>query len=251
MPVIYIPYHLDGHLPDLNLPVPSDSTDFTATLPDADVWTRMAALYDAVADITQQTFEADGEVTVVSGDCTLSIGMTAGLQRAGVNPSLVWVDAHGDLQSLETTTSGYLGGMALRLLLGYRPDLMVDRLALRTPEVRQTLLVDARDLDPAEFDYIASAGVQRTPIADLSAEDLPAGPLLVNLDLDVVDPEALPGARFPAANGPDTDAVLRAARTILGTGRVVAFNLACTWDPGEDVTGVREQLITAILEIRG
>jgi arginase len=36
---------------------------------------------------------------VVSGDCTVTIGMTAGLQRAGLEPSIVWVDAHGDLQS--------------------------------------------------------------------------------------------------------------------------------------------------------
>ena len=55
--------------------------------------------------------------------------------------------------------------------------------------------------------------------------------------------------RLPVS-GPDPDAVLRAAQTILSSGRVVAFNLACTWDPSKDTTGVREQLISSILAIR-
>jgi arginase len=68
---------------------------------------------------------------VVSGDCTVSIGIATGLQRAGFDPSGVWVDAHGGVQTLETTTSGYIGGMALRFLVGYRPELFAERLGLR------------------------------------------------------------------------------------------------------------------------
>ena len=184
----------------------------------------------------------------MSGDCTVSIGMAAGLQRAGLDPAVVWIDAHGDVQSLETTTSGYLGGMALRLLLGYRPELIARRLGLRPPSEERALLVDARDLDPAEVDYLASTGLRRSTLGGLSAADLPAGPLLVNLDLDVIDPAALPGVRYPAPDGPDVPAVLRAARTIIHSGQVVALNIACTWDPGRvDADGVREHLVTPLL----
>ncbi|GAA2269806.1 hypothetical protein GCM10009853_024390 [Glycomyces scopariae] len=171
---------------------------------------------------------------MVSGDCTVSIGMTAGLQRVGIDPAIVWIDAHGDLQSLETTTSGYLGGMALRLLLGYRADLVADPLRLRPPAPERVLLVDGRDLDPAESDYIAEASVGHRPLADLKADDLPEGPLLVNLDLDTLDPHALPGLRYPAPDGPDVATLLQAVQTIIDTGRVAAFNLACTWDPDPD-----------------
>ena len=44
------------------------------------------------------------------------LGTIAGLQRAGSDPGIVWLDAHGDVQTPETSTSGYLAGMALRLL---------------------------------------------------------------------------------------------------------------------------------------
>ena len=72
----------------------------------------------------------------------------AGLQRAGLDPAVVWFDGHGDVQSLETTTSGYLGGLPLRILVGYRPELIADALGLRPVPEERAVLVDARDLDP-------------------------------------------------------------------------------------------------------
>jgi arginase len=236
MTVLHIPYHLDEHLPDLGIPLPAgaDIDEVTADLPDADVWGRLVSLYDQVAEVVavQAAGSGSGAVTVLTGDCTLSIGVTAGLQRAGLDPALVWIDAHGDVQSLETTASGYLGGMSLRFLLGYRNDLVADPVGLRPPAHDRVLLVDARDLEPAEVDYIEATPIRRHAVADLSADDLPDGPLLVNLDLDTLDPAFLPGLRYPAADGPDEPTLIRAVRTIFATGRVAALNLACTWEPG-------------------
>jgi arginase len=254
MPLIAVPYHLDELLPDLDLPLPADAQvdELTVDLPDADVWTRFATLYDAVAGLVEDSARANPVTTVVSGDCTVTIGMTAGLQRAGIDPSIVWVDAHGDVQSLETTTSGYLGGMALRFLLGYRPDLVVDRLGIRPPATDNVVLVDARDLDQAETDFLTSTGLKTLTLGDLAVEALPPGPLLVNFDLDVLDPAVIPGVRYPAANGPTIEAILTAADTIFSTGRVAALNIACTWNPGhEDPQGFRAQLVAALVSKAG
>jgi arginase family enzyme len=57
-------------------------------------------------------------VTVVSGDCLVATAALAGAQRTGLDPALIWFDAHGDVHTLETTTSGYLGGLSLRLAMG-------------------------------------------------------------------------------------------------------------------------------------
>ncbi|MFI6178861.1 arginase family protein [Nonomuraea sp. NPDC051191] len=250
MSVLYVPYHLDEHQPDLNVPLPGGVpvAEFAVELPGADVWSRLGRLYDAVATTVERAVRAGERPVVVSGDCTVSIGMTAGLQRAGLDPSIVWIDAHGDLQTPETTTSGYLGGMALRFLLGYRPRDVAGRLALRPPPEDRVLLVDARDLDPPEAGYLASSGVTRAGLDEVTSESLPPGPLLLNLDLDVLDPSCLPGLRYPAAGGPDVPALLRAVRVVLGSGRLAALNLACTWHPGrDDPGGVRERLVAAIL----
>jgi arginase len=246
MTVIRVPYHLDERLPDADLPV-DGGTEVAAALPESDVWARLARLYDQVADAVAAEVRAGSRPAVVSGDCTVSIGIAAGLQRAGVDPAVVWIDAHGDVQTLETSTSGYLGGTALRLLLGYRHDRVAGPLGLRPPAEDRVVLVDARDLDPAEADYLASVPLRRLAIADLAEADLPDGPLLLNLDLDTLDPEVLPGLRYPAPGGPDAAALLGAVRTVLGTGRVAALNLACTWHPRTGPDRVREDVAAAVL----
>jgi arginase len=215
-----------------------------------DYWSRLVGLYDHVAERVAAIAETGEAAVALTGDCTISIGMAAGLQRAGVEPSIVWIDAHGDLQTLETTSSGYVGGMALRFLLGYRPSRITRPLGLRPPAEEQVLLLDARDLEPAEADHIEETGLRRLPLAGLAASDLPEGPLLVNLDLDTLDPAVLPGLRYPAANGPDDQTLLQAVRTVLESRRVAALNLACTWrsDPSPP-TEFRKGVVAAVLAL--
>ena len=64
------------------------------------------------------------------------------------------------------------------------------------------LLAGARDLDPPEVTYLASAPVRRAEVGDLDAARVPDGPLYVHVDLDVIDSGDLPGLRYPAPGGP-------------------------------------------------
>jgi arginase len=247
--VIRVPYHLDEHTPELDMPVPDgvDVTTVAGELPDADVWTRLSTLYVPVAGAVEAEVRAGEVPTVVTGDCTTALATVAGLQRAGVEVGIVWFDAHGDVQTLETSTSGYIAGCALRFLLGYRRDLVAP-LALRPVPEERVVLVDARDLDPPEVDYLDGSAIRRSTVDELDADRLPAGPLLLHIDLDVVDPADLPDLRFPAPGGPSANAVLAAARRVLDTGRVVAVDAACTWRPGvPDPTGVRARLVAGLV----
>jgi arginase len=166
------------------------------------------------------------------GDCTVALGVVAGLQRAGHDPGIVWFDAHGDVQTMETTTSGFLGGMPLRLLVGYRPELAATALGLRPVAEDRVVLVDARDLDPPEVSFLAHSPMRRLALAELTPDVLPDGPLFVHLDLDVVDPTELPAVRYPAPGGPSLAAVVESATMLFRTGRVVGVCVACTWSPG-------------------
>ncbi len=228
---ILVPYHLDEHLPDLDVPVATDTT-VSVDLPDGDPWPRMAHLYESVAATVAGASRRGARPTVLSGDCTTSLGTVAGLQQAGLDPAIVWFDAHGDVQTLETTTSGYLGGLPLRILVGYRPELIAASLGLRAVGEERVVLVDARDLDPPEARYLERAAIRRCDVAELSAGPLPDGPLYLHLDLDVVDPGDLPGLRFPAPDGPRSSAVAEALLHVIGSGRVAALGVGCTWYPG-------------------
>jgi len=229
--VLQVPYFLDEYLPDLDLPLTADQV-VIADLPDGGTWARLAALNRLVADAVAGAAGHGARPVVVCGDCTTALGTVAGLQRAGMDVGIVWLDAHGDVQTLETTASGFLGGLPLRLLVGYRPELIAGPLGLRPVPEHRVMLVDARDLDPPEVAYLAGAAIKRADVAGLDAAALPGSPLYVHLDLDVIDPSALPGLRYPAPGGPRAADVAGALETLLATGRVAAAGIACTWYAG-------------------
>jgi arginase len=246
MSVIQVPYHLDEYLPDLDVPLPPDVV-LTPDLPGGDVWGRLGALYSSLAAVVAGEAGRGARPVVMSGDCTTALGTVSGLQRAGIEAGIVWFDAHGDVQTLETTTSGYLGGLPLRLLVGYRPELIAARLGLRAVPERQVTLVGARDLDPPEVSYLAGAQIRRCEVGEVDAAGLPGGPLYVHLDLDVIDPAQLPGLRFPAPGGPSPAQVAGALDVLLGTGRVAAIGVACTWYPGHSAAAqLRDRLGAAL-----
>lgn len=228
---ILVPYHLDDHLPDLDVPYGPDHT-VTMELPDGSPWQRMAALYERVAEVVADDTRVGGRPIVMSGDCTTSLGTVAGLQRAGIDPALVWFDGHGDVQTLETTASGYLGGMPLRILTGYRPELISDDLGLRPIPDDRVVLVDARDLDPPEAEFLTTSAVRHCEVDEVTADVLPEGALYLHIDFDVVTPDELPGLLFPAAGGPGLGDVGAAIGRVVATGRVAAIGVGCTWHAG-------------------
>jgi arginase len=245
--VIGVPYHLDEPLPGLGLPLAVNETVQLPLAGDGGVWGSLVTLFDAVAEAVGRAVAAGQVPVVVSGDCSTALGTVAGLQRAGADPAVVWFDAHGDVQTLETSASGYLGGLPVRILTGYRPELIATRLGLRPVPEGRIVLAGARDLDPPEVSYLAGARIQRSDVAGLSPGLLPGGPLYLHLDLDVVDPAEVGGLRYPAPGGPGLAQVTGALRMIIGTGRVVAVGVACTWRPEPDAGPRAPQLLTSVL----
>jgi arginase len=249
--VIVVPYHQDERLPADLMPVPEHG-DYLVLEPDltpGELWPRLAALHDAVAAQVALAVTEGNPTTVLSGDCLVALGTLTGVQRAGIDAALVWLDAHGDVHTLQSSTSGYLGGVALRLALGAHPELLTGPLGLRPVSEQRTVLVGARNLDPPEEHFLAASAIRRSTVQSMTADLAPEGPLVLHIDLDVVNPAALPGLLFPAPGGPPVSEVIDAVRRILATGRVAALDVACTWHPTEDgrVRKSRAELLAALL----
>jgi arginase len=253
MTVVVVPYHQDHRLADDLLPLPpaGEYLVLDPDLPEGDIWPRLAALYDAAAGQIAAAVRA-GPATVISGDCLVSLATVTGCQRAGLDPALVWFDAHGDVHTLETTTSGYLGGLSLRLVLGAHADLLTP-LGLRPISEHRTVLVDARDLDPAEETYLAGSAIRRSTVAGLDPDSLPGGPLILHVDVDVIDDAELPETLFPAPGGPSMSAVLAAVDRVRSTGWLAALDIACPWRPTLDgrVRQTRAGLLASLLGFGG
>ncbi len=243
---IAVPYHLDERLPGLTTGGPVDR-ELTADLPAGTPWERMAVLYGRVAT---EVAAAPDRPLVVSGDCTTSLGVLAGLQRAGRDAGIVWFDAHADFHTEATTASGYLGGMPLALAAGIGTPTLPDALGLRPVPPSRLVLVDARDTDPPEHRLLDEAAVARRTVAGLSAADLPAGELYLHVDLDVCDPGDVPDLLFPVPGGPPLEEVLAAVGRVLATGRVVAVGLAATWHPGRSAAA-HERVLAAVRALVG
>jgi arginase len=154
---------------------------------------------------------AEQRPTVVAGDCLTALATLTGVQRAGHAVAVVWFDAHGDVHTLASSTSGHLGGTALRTLLDGDPDRLSGPLGTQPLPEHRAVLVDARDLDPAEAEFLATSRLRRVPVEEVGAELFPDGPLLVHVDLDVIDAAEVPGLRLPVPCGPGLDTVIAPA----------------------------------------
>jgi arginase len=247
--IILVPYHQDVRLAPDDIPVRADTT-VRPELPDGDVWSAVAAVCGATAAAVSPVVAAGAVPVVFSGDCLVAGGVVAGAQRAGADPGVVWFDAHGDVHTLESSTSGYLGGLSLRVLTGAHADRYADGFGLRPVAPERAVLVDARDLDPAEVEYLAGGATRRIPVPDVDAGTVPPGPLVLHVDVDVIDAGELSGLRFPATGGPTADAVLAACGRLLATGRVVAVSVACPWWPatGPDEREARTRLVARLVD---
>ncbi len=189
-------------------------------------------------------------VLVLEGDCTHAVGPIGGLAQAKGNPGVVWFDAHGDLNTMETTTSGFLGGMPYAVALGW--DLDDWRLAagLEQPvRSEAAALIGTSDLDAAEVEAL-----QRHPILRIDAKEMihpgigervqaalqpragEANAWYLHIDLDVGGPEESPGGFTPAPYWPPRQHILEAARAVVLTLPVKVASLA-VYNPAADTDG--------------
>ena len=141
-----------------------------------------------LADLVEE--RADETPIVLVGECTLAPAVIAGMRRRHPAIALVWIDAHGDLNTPETTPSGFLGGMPFAVILGWALPEVATAAGLGEPvPVERAVLVDGRDLDPGERANVERSGLARVDDVAAALEVLPPDvPLHVHLDTDVVDP---------------------------------------------------------------
>ncbi len=144
----------------------------------------MAACYEQLLAAGQVPFTALSR-------CAVAIATLPVLVRFHPDAVVVWFDAHGDINTPETTTSGYLGGMALSGPLGLWDSGFGQGLA-----GRNTILVGARDIDPPEQRLIDQGLITLVPPGPKLAERVAAAvagrPVYMHLDCDVLEPGIVP-----------------------------------------------------------
>jgi arginase len=209
---------------------------------------QMSIVHRHLADVVANTVKNGYRPVSIAGDCCTVIGVLAGLQRAGVNPHLVWLDAHGDFNTWETTPSGFIGGMPLAMIVGRGDQTLLQAATLTPLPERDVILSDARDLDPGERELLRQSEVIHvTEVASIPQLVSSDQSIYIHLDVDVIDSSEAPAMRYPVKGGPTLHALREMVARLANTGRVVAISMTL-WDLAQDADQRTERASMALLK---
>jgi arginase len=187
--------------------------------------------------------EKGGFPLVLGGDHSLAAGSVAAsseyLRRSGKPLGLIWVDAHGDMNTPASSDSGNVHGMPLASLLGPEPP-ELSRLGGFSPKVRpeHTALIGIRNLDQREKQIVRDSRVHVFTMKDIDRAGIASvieqalaltgkdtGGVHVSFDLDVCDPAIAPGVGTPVKGGLDYREAHMVMEIIADSGLLSALDL--------------------------
>lgn len=245
-------------------PVPTSSDTGGSSLSHlAEVIQVQRAVHDAVSAVLQA-----GELPLlIGGECGVAPAAVAAITSAtGAPPVIVWLDAHGDLNTPETSPSGLLTGMPLALALGNgHPDVLAVGAGAPRPSAGSTWLIGARDLDAGELASPPYQSIHHVTVETLRSigaeqmveEILPEVPILppearpggssrqagdhdersdsiyLHIDVDSIDPSEAPGVTFPVPGGLTAAEVADLAGYVCASGRLAALTIASASLPAD------------------
>jgi arginase len=218
---------------------------------------RLGLANNHLADIVASQIKADILPIGLMANCNGLMGMLAGHQRAGPNwkplrVGLVWIDAHGDFNTPETSLSGMMGGMPVAISTGLCLHHIRRASGLEPPlPMSYVTMVGVRDTDPMEQYLIDQHQISQITVDDIKrlspAIDMEMDRLsritdivYVHVDLDILDPEDIPGAGLPVENGPTADELGESLEVMFEYPDVKGFGMASyPWRRDEERRGLK------------
>jgi arginase family enzyme len=226
---------------------------------------RAAAWDDDLRDSRGCLLEAGGQVddaleagrvpVLVAGDCSVALTTLAVALRHRPDARVLWLDAHGDFNTPESTPSAFLGGMCLSGACGAWDAGLADPIP-----AERVVLAGVRALDSGERESLerSEATVIGSSLETLvfTKNALDSAPVYVHLDLDVLDPGAFP-AQSPAEDGLDPEKLFDLLEAVTTECELVGFEVTGLEAPADELErqaaastalGVVEPLLDAIPE---
>ena len=226
-----------------NVPVPIAETKKEGN-PRAKYLKEIAATCAKEAELVVKTLEQGMIPLVLGGDHSIAAGTVSGVaefyRRQDQRIGLIWIDAHSDINTPETSPSGNVHGMPLAAILGLWQD-ELSRICDFSPKVlpENTVIIGVRDIDQAEKDNIRRAGVSevytmrdidergmRTVMEEaLRTAGRGTAGYHVSLDMDWIDPEDAPGVGTPVRGGATYREAHLAMEIIADHGRMTSLEI--------------------------
>jgi arginase len=227
-------------------------------------WNRMALANANFAEVVREGLQ-DNMITVgLEANCNDLLGMLSGLKYDADGNArkvgLVFYDSHGDFNVPETTLSGMLGGMPVAVAAGHALHKLRQTTGLTEPlPMSDIMWGGVRDLDPLEADRFREYEVRQVSVQDIRElsenfrkqfDQMAAGVdvVYVHVDMDVLEPNEVPGHGLAVPNGPSSKALAAAIGIMFENPKTVALGIASTPSFNADPDGVSRQAALNLIE---
>lgn len=175
----------------------------------------------------EDALTGDNVPVLLAAECSIGLTTLPAVHRCRPDARILWLDAHADFNTPDTSPSGYLGGMPLAGACGrWDAGLVPDRM-----DPARVVLAGVRALDPPERTALEAGPVTvigASPVETLVAVSnaLDRAPVYVHLDLDVIDPAQMP-AQFPEPDGLAAEKVFDVLEAVAETSELVGLEVTC------------------------
>ena len=224
-------------------------------------WNKIGLANAQLARLVSKAATAHAFPLLLESNCYAAIGALAGLQMSAGLPSpclgMIWIDAHGDCNTPDTTLSGMLSGMPVAIASGLCLDRLRKQVGLDPPiDPRDVVMVGVRANDPLEQELIDQSGIEMVPVDDVrrdcrqlraamnrlsSTVDL----IYIHFDADALDQSEVASMRLTEPDGPTRTELAAALEILMTYPKVAALGIADI-NPEADVDG---QMLHAVLAV--
>ena len=204
---------------------------------------EIAATCSRLAAVVGKALDRATLPLALGGDHSIAVGTASGVSRffreKGHNVGILWLDAHADMNTPDTSPSGNVHGMPLACVVGMGPPELTELYGY-APKIhpRNAVIVGLRDVDQLEKPHVRDSGVRAFTMRDIDerglrsvmdeairlASDGTAG-FILSLDMDFVDPRDAPGVGTPVRGGVTYREAHLAMEMICDSGQMVAMEL--------------------------
>ena len=187
----------------------------------------------------------DGRMPLLfASDCSICLTTLPVALRERPDAKVLWLDAHGDFNSPDTTPSGFLGGMCLAGACG-----VWDAGLGETIDSARVVVCGARDIDPGEQKLLEESGVTMVAASEAAIAQvriaLDGSPVYIHLDVDVLDPDEMP-AQFPAPGGFDPQTLRDLLEAVMDDCELVGAEVTALEEP--DYAPLALEILEPLLE---
>jgi arginase len=192
-----------------------------------------------LAHSVYSSLKADCFPLIIGGDHSLGLGSISGASRACENIAVVWVDAHGDINTHDTSETGNLHGMPLAkaMNIGYK-DLINLYFEGQKVKPENVFIIGARDLDPGEIDLITELKINVFSAKEINnrgidivmkevmkaLKDREIDTVHLSFDLDFIDEKYVPGTGTPVSEGASIEDTKTLLKTLAESGLVKSMD---------------------------